>query len=109
MIRPCLLIIVLFTALPGTAGTSLLDAAWPAPAENVADVGRGVAIVFTPDLSVDGNCRFYQALGFACFEDSSWTRVIDGIHAFNESNPDRPVETVLLETHGTNGATARIL
>lgn len=103
MIRLCLLIIVLFTALPGTAGTSLLEAAWPASAEKVADVGRGVAVVFTPDLSVDGNCRFYNALGFACFEDSDWGRVIDGIHAFNESNPDRPIQTVLLETHGTNG------
>src|SRR5258705_12675318 len=55
----------------------LLAKAWPyEPKGKVADVGRGVGIVFSPDLSVPGNCRFYQSLGFACFEDADWDAVL---------------------------------
>ncbi|HEV7922434.1 MAG TPA: hypothetical protein VGR02_16750 [Thermoanaerobaculia bacterium] len=82
----------------------LLANAWPEDANApLADLGRGIGVVFSPDLSVPGNCRFYQALGFACFDDADWSRVLDGIHAFNQQNPDRPITTLILETHGTNG------
>jgi hypothetical protein len=82
----------------------LLAAAWPEDANaTLADLGRGIGVVFSPDLSVPGNCRFYEALGFACFDDADWTRVLDGIHAFNGKHPDRPITTLILETHGTNG------
>ena len=82
----------------------LLASAWPEDTNaKLADLGRGIGVIFSPDLSVPGNCRFYEALGFACFDDADWTRVLDGIHAFNQVHADRPILTLILETHGTNG------
>ncbi len=105
---PILLILLL---LPGVQaafadheGLRLLGTAWPdATVQRLGDIGRGVGVVFSPDLSVSGNCRFYQALGFACFQDADWTRVIDQIHQHNIAHPDRRIYTLVLETHGTNG------
>jgi hypothetical protein len=83
---------------------ALLAKAWPpAPAAGLEDIGNGVGIVFSPDLSVRGNCRFYQALGFACFDSADWLEILSGIHAHNIENPDRRIRTLILETHGTNG------
>lgn len=91
-------------APPSVAPQILLARAWPADSEaKLADVGRGIGVVFSPDLSVPGNCRFYQALGFACFDDADWTRVLDGIRSWNIAHADRPISTLILETHGTNG------
>jgi hypothetical protein len=82
----------------------LLAKAWPtAPYAALPDIGKGIGIVFSPDLSVPGNCRFYTALGFACFDSADWLEILSGIHAHNISNPDRRVRTLILETHGTNG------
>ncbi len=83
---------------------SLLARAWPyAPYARLTELGSGVAIVFSPDLSVPGNCHFYRALGFACFDDADWSHVLDGIRDYNVQYPDRWIRTVILETHGTNG------
>ena len=104
-----ILLALLLTALTTTAYAAedtdiLLARLWPyAPYARLTEIGTGVGIVFSPDLSVDGNCRFYVALGFACFEDTDWSRVLQGVHDFNEQNPDRAVRTLILETHGTNG------
>jgi hypothetical protein len=82
----------------------LLARAWPAGGSaRLTEVGNGVAVVFSPDLSVPGNCRFYAALGFACFDDPNWSHVLDGIHAWNTKHASRSIRTVVLETHGTNG------
>lgn len=83
---------------------ALLARAWPA-ARHVAleELGTGIGIVFTPDLSVKGNCRFYEALGFACFDSADWLEVLGDIHAYNLNNPGRRIRTLVLETHGTNG------
>jgi hypothetical protein len=82
----------------------LLARAWPyAPYARLTELGSGVAVVFSPDLSVPGNCRFYRSLGFACFEDADWSAVLDGIHEHNADAPERAIRTVILETHGTNG------
>ncbi|HEX6095984.1 MAG TPA: hypothetical protein VF432_06655 [Thermoanaerobaculia bacterium] len=82
----------------------LLAKAWPAaPAAGIGEIGNGVGIVFSPDLSVPGNCRFYQALGFACFDSADWLEILSGIHANNVSDPARRIKTLILETHGTNG------
>jgi len=82
----------------------LLSQAWPNPsASKLSEVGRGVGVVFSPDLSVPDNCHFYAALGFACFQDPDWTRVLDSIHRYNVLYPDRRIHTLVLETHGTNG------
>ena len=105
---PILLILLLLagaqTALADHEGLRLLGTAWPdATAPGVSDIGRGVGVVFSPDLSVSGNCRFYQSLGFACFQDADWSRVLDQIHGYNSAHPDRRIYTLVLETHGTNG------
>src|SRR5438477_10475359 len=87
-----------------TSTYRLLLHAWPgAQAKKVSEIGRGVGVVFSPDLSVPNNCRFYQALGFACFQDADWNRVIDGVYQYNLKHPDRRIYTLVLETHGTNG------
>ena len=83
---------------------SLLAKAWPAaPYAELTEIGTGVGIVFSPDLSVPGNCRFYQAIGFACFDGADWAQVLDDIAAYNRTNPGRRIRTLILETHGTNG------
>lgn len=100
------LLLLLILAAPAFADETptLLARAWPyAPFASLAELGHGIAVVFSPDLSVKGNCRFYAALGFACFDDPSWARVVDGIREFNARNPHRPIRTIVLETHGTNG------
>ena len=107
------LALVLVLAISTSAGaddtSTLLARAWPyVPFAHVSDLGHGVAIVFSPDLSVPGNCRFYTALGFACFEDTDWSRVLDGIREYNAGYPDRYVRTLILETHGTNGNGLRL-
>jgi hypothetical protein len=100
---------VLFTAVAAESRdrqtTALLVRAWPEAAfASLDNLGNGVGIVFTPDLTVPGNCRFYQALGFACFENSAdWSAVLASIRAYNATHPERPIRTLILETHGTNG------
>lgn len=82
----------------------LLAKAWPAkPDTSIEEIGAGIGVVFTPDLSVKNNCRFFEALGFACFESADWLEVLGQIHAHNLNHPDRKIRTLLLETHGTNG------
>lgn len=87
-----------------TGSATLLNRAWPNVAShNVTDIGRGVGVVFSPDLSVDDNCRFYQSLGFACFQGADWENILDDVHRYNVLYPDRRIFTLILETHGTNG------
>jgi len=82
----------------------LLDRAWPDVASRqVSQIGRGVGVVFSPDLSVAGNCRFYESLGFACFQDADWEKILDDVHRHNVLYPERRIFTLVLETHGTNG------
>ena len=83
---------------------SLLVKSWPAAQHaSLTDLGAGLGIVFSPDLSVANNCRFYEALGFSCFESADWLAVLSEIHAHNINNPGRRIRTLILETHGTNG------
>ena len=97
------------TAFASDRTESLLARAWPAaPYASIANIGTGVGIVFTPDLSVPGNCRFYQALGFACFESADWLQVLGDIHAWNMDHPTNRIRTLILETHGTNGNGLRV-
>lgn len=84
--------------------TSLLAKSWPAaPYASLTEIGAGIGIVFSPDLSVTNNCRFYETLGFACFESADWLDILGDISAFNINNPGRRIRTLILETHGTNG------
>lgn len=67
-------------------------------------VGRGVAIVFSPDLSLENNCAFYERLGFVCYASPSWEEVVEDIRRRNASaSPDDAISVVILEAHGTQG------
>ncbi|GAC1396734.1 MAG: hypothetical protein NVSMB68_13370 [Thermoanaerobaculia bacterium] len=91
-------------ARAATSTELLLARAWPYESyARLTELGTGVAVVFSPDLSVPGNCRFYRALGFSCFDDADWSRVLDAIHLQNARFPERAIRTIVLETHGTNG------
>jgi hypothetical protein len=102
-----LILLVLATsavASDRTTTTRLLKSAWPQrTSAPITELGRGVAIIFSPDLSVPGNCSFYTSLGFTCFEEADWNRVLDGITAHNLQPDAIAINTVILETHGTNG------
>lgn len=105
----------LLVALAATASTfdetsaRLFSQAWPgATAARIDAVGHGIGVVFSPDLSVRNNCRFYETLGFACFEESDWWRVIDDVHRHNALYPENRIHTLVLETHGTNGNGAKL-
>lgn len=102
---PFLIALLLLATLAEAQPTEVLLAkALPAaPHAGLSDMGAGVGIVFSPDLSVEGNCRFYSALGFACFESADWLAILSEIHVYNISHPGRRIRTLILETHGTNG------
>ena len=99
------LVLLLSAAFAQAESTDVLLAkAWPiAGRAGVQDIGTGIGIVFSPDLSVPGNCRFYEALGFACFDSADWLEILSGIHAHNMTRPAARIKTLILETHGTNG------
>ena len=82
-----------------------LSEVWPDAAdyESLFEVGRGKGVVISPDLSVPGNRRFYERLGFAYFEDADWRNVLAQIRAHNRARPERRIELLILQTHGTNG------
>src|SRR5947209_11548810 len=98
------LLLAASAAMADDATSILIARAMPYnPYARLSEIGHGVGIVFTPDLSVPGNCRFYESLGFACFEDADWSRVLDDIRLHNIFHPENRVRTLVLETHGTNG------
>src|SRR5918993_16794 len=101
-----LVLLLAFSAAADEHTSVLLAKAWPTSSYSSAglrDLGAGVGIVFSPDLSVPGNCGFYTALGFTCFDSADWLEILSGIHAHNISTPGRKIKTLILETHGTNG------
>jgi hypothetical protein len=67
------------------------------------ELGSRKGIVFSPDLSAPGNREFYQALGFAYFEDPDWHVVLDQIKTYNATHHRNRIETLLVLSHGTNG------
>ena len=75
----------------------------------LASIGKGVAIVFSPDLSVKNNCAFYERLGFTCYESASWENVVEDIRCRNASAaPEDAISVVILEAHGTHGNGLRL-
>ncbi len=79
--------------------------AWPAnvPIERVSDVGRHIAVIFSPDFAEPGNREFYERLGFLYIEDANWRSALNEIVARNYWHPEDRIATIILETHGTNG------
>ncbi len=79
--------------------------AWPAsvPTNRLSDIGRGKAVIFSPDFAESGNRQFYEKLGFLYIEDASWQKALNQIIARNYWHPEDRIESIFLETHGTNG------
>src|SRR4051794_30289088 len=73
----------------------------PALAAPLTAIGHGVAIVFSPDLSLENNCAFYERLGFVCYASPSWEEVVDDIARRNASG--NAISIVIVEAHGTQG------
>jgi hypothetical protein len=92
--------------LPGLPGKSLMAtdvlSGNPAPSR-LSEIGRGIGIIFSPDLSVPTNREFYEKLGFAYFEDGDWRNIIRQIRVYNQKRPDNPLNVLIIESHGTNG------
>ena len=90
---------------PAAVAATTTTEVWPRAArfERLAEIGRGKGIVFSPDFSVPENRRFYERLGFAYFEGADWHDVLARVRAHNRTHPERPIETLILEAHGTNG------
>ena len=82
---------------------SISDVWTRADRPGLRDLGRGMGIVFSPDLSEPGNREFYRALGFAYFQDADWQAVLDQIKSYSASHANNPIETLLIQSHGTNG------
>src|SRR5262249_17688441 len=78
----------LSTENSGTPAT-LAPAVWPQDVQyySLSDIGRGKAIVFSPDFSAPGNRKFYQGLGFTYFEEADWQNIISQIIENNYSHP----------------------
>jgi hypothetical protein len=88
------------------AALSIASAALAAPPAHSAlsAIGHGAAIVFSPDLSIESTCAFYERLGFACYATASWEDVVEDIRRRNASAPPADAITVVvLEAHGTKG------
>jgi hypothetical protein len=92
-------------AVSGANATAAEPEVWPRGArfERLDEIGRGKGVVFSPDFSVPTNRRFYERLGFAYFEGADWRAVLSQVRAYNRAHPERAVETLILEAHGTNG------
>ena len=97
-----------------TDGTSVANAstksiaipeAWPADAkiDRLSDIGRGKAVIFSPDFAESDNREFYEKLGFLYIEDASWLKALNQIIARNYWHPEDRIYTIIIETHGTNG------
>jgi hypothetical protein len=79
--------------------------AWPANVqiERLSDIGKHKAVIFSPDFAQPGNREFYEKLGFLYIQDASWLKALNQIVARNYWHPENRIETIILETHGTNG------
>ena len=90
------------TSIPNAGA---IPEAWPVnvPIERVSDVGRHKAVIFSPDFAEPGNRGLYERLGFLYIEDANWQNALNQIIARNHWHPEDRIETIILETHGTNG------
>ena len=79
--------------------------AWPADGqiERLSDIGKHKAVIFSPDFAQPGNREFYEKLGFLYIQDASWPKALNQIVARNYWHPEDRIDTIILETHGTNG------
>lgn len=85
--------------------TSTTPEAWPANVEieRLSEIGKHKAVIFSPDFAESGNREFYEKLGFLYIQDANWRTALNQIVARNYWHPEDRIETIILETHGTNG------
>lgn len=99
----CALLTALITFPLFAAGADALSlSGWPQNPRSMSEVGRGAAVVFSPDLTVQGNRAFYESLGFVYLEGPDWADILEKIRQHNRGSLNR-IRVVVLETHGTNG------
>jgi len=72
------------------------------PVNQLSDIGKGKAVIFSPDLAVPGNRLVYERLGFLYIETADWLEVLDQLSTSSARNPDS-INMVIVESHGTNG------
>jgi len=79
--------------------------AWPISAriERLSDIGRGKAVIYSPDFAEADNREFYERLGFLYVQEADWHKALNPIIARNYWHPENPIDTIIIETHGTNG------
>jgi hypothetical protein len=76
----------------------------PKPAwRMLEEIGKGTAVVFSPDLARPANAKFYRGLGFFYIETADWLEAIEQILAYNQEGAGQPIQTVIMETHGNQG------
>lgn len=59
-------------------------------------LARALTVPFDAEVGAEDDRDAGPALGFACFDDSDWTRVLDGVHEYNARFPERAVRTIVL-------------
>lgn len=89
----------------GNSKSAVIPEAWPSdvPIQRLSDIGKHKAIIFSPDFAQPGNREFYERLGFLYIQDASWNNALNLIIIRNHWHPEDRIETIILETHGTNG------
>lgn len=88
-----------------TFSTGSDNVLWPQSGEltRLSEIGRGKAVVFSPDFSVPDNREFYEKLGFDYYESANWEEILSKIQTKNPGGASNKIQAVVLETHGTNG------
>lgn len=92
-----------------TARVSAEQAAFELPwqrgtgAAEIAELGRGVGIVFSPDLATKENRAFYEQLGFTYFETARWNEVLRELKKHQSGDHERRLRYLVVESHGANG------
>jgi hypothetical protein len=88
-----------------TAKAAAIPEAWPATVqiERLSDIGKHKAVIFSPDFARPGNREFYEKLGFYYIQGADWRNAVNLIVERNYWHPEDRVDTIFLETHGTNG------
>lgn len=76
------------------------DLPWPARLDTLPEIGRGAAIVFSPDLATPDNRNFYEGLGFVYVESADWEETLETLE---DVSRERQINTVIVESHGANG------
>lgn len=88
-----------------TPKSIVIPEAWPANGqiERLSDIGKHKAVIFSPDFAQPGNREFYEKLGFLYIQDASWLKALNQIVLRNYWHAEDRIDTIILETHGTNG------